>query len=853
MNRTLRNSIGPTVGLLLFTVAVFILHRQLQTYHYHDVELQLRQLPRENALLAFVLTILSYIVLTGYDFLALRYIKQPLSYGKVALASFLGYVFSNNIGLAALGATAVRFRLYSAWGISPIEIAKIVAFCILTFWIGVLTIGGLTFIVEPIPVPWQFHFPFLTLRPLGIIFLGIVAVYLVASAFRTKPFHFKQFDIALPSTGLSLAQITVSAVDWATAGSVLFVLLPPSPDLSYPNFLAVFLFAQVVGLISHVPGGLGVFETVVLIFLSPILPPPAILSSLVAYRLIYYLIPLAVGSLLLAGHELSYKYHHLQTVFGAIGKWMPELAPRMLALTTFVSGAILLFSGSTPAKHSRLSWIADFLPLPVLEISHFLGSVVGVCLLILARSLQRRLDIAYYLTLGLLTSGIVFSLLKGFDYEEALILSIMFLALLPCRRYFYRRASLLNQWFTWQWIAAIVLVLMCSASLVFFSYKHIEYSNELWWHFSVLNNAPRSLRAAVGVFIVILFVMIKRLLAPRPPMLSLPTTADLETARTIVNSQPSVLGNLALLADKYLFFNQDRTAFIMYAIQGRSWIALGDPIGATEKLPDLAWDFYDFCDRHGGWTVFYQVPSSNLSLYLDIGLMPLKIGEEARVRLDTFSLEGGSSRRKHFRNTRNKLQKTGYTFELRPREDVPSLLPSLKATSEAWLAHKNTREKGFSLGFFDDAYLLNFPVALIRTQSQIVAFANLWAGTGNDEFSVDLMRFHPDAPEGVMDYLFIELLLWGKERGYHWFNLGMAPLSGLEDRLHAPLWNRLAALVFRFGEHFYNFQGLRQYKEKFDPTWEPKYLACPGGLILPQVLANIASLTSGGTKGVISK
>lgn len=144
-------------------------------------------------------------------------------------------------------------------------------------------------------------------------------------------------------------------------------------------------------------------------------------------------------------------------------------------------------------------------------------------------------------------------------------------------------------------------------------------------------------------------------------------------------------------------------------------------------------------------------------------------------------------------------------------------------------------------------------MALVRRQDKLIAFANLLPGGGKEELSVDLMRFLPDAPHGVMDYLFVEIMLWGRKEGYKWFALGMAPLAGLEDRALAPLWNRLGAFVFRYGEHFYNFQGLRFYKDKFNPVWEPKYLAVPGGLALPKILADIAALIAGGVKEIFSK
>ena len=198
-------------------------------------------------------------------------------------------------------------------------------------------------------------------------------------------------------------------------------------------------------------------------------------------------------------------------------------------------------------------------------------------------------------------------------------------------------------------------------------------------------------------------------------------------------------------------------------------------------------------------------------------------------------------------------KKRNVAFEIVPVERVPLILPVIRDISDRWLNDKSVREKGFSMGRFDEAYLLNHPMALVHVDGQPVAFANVWCGGEKSELSVDLMRWTPAAPPGMMDYLFVQLMLWGRDEGYARFNVGMAPLSGLENRALAPLWARAGAFVFRFGEHFYNFRGLRQYKEKFDPIWEPRYLASPGGLALPRILTNVASLISGGLGGIVRK
>jgi phosphatidylglycerol lysyltransferase len=286
----------------------------------------------------------------------------------------------------------------------------------------------------------------------------------------------------------------------------------------------------------------------------------------------------------------------------------------------------------------------------------------------------------------------------------------------------------------------------------------------------------------------------------------------------------------------------------MYGVEGRSWIAMGDPVGPEDEKQELLWKFRELCDLHAGWPVFYEIQRQNLHRYLDLGLIPLKIGEQARVDLGSFSLEGGS--RKWMRKMQRKVEAEECGFSIEPAGPI---LPELRAISDSWLAEKKTREKGFSLGFFAEDYIRRFPVAVVRKEERAVAFANLWPSGTKEELSVDLMRHLPEAPAGVMDYIFVNLIVWGQEQGYRWFNLGMAPLAGLENRTLGTMWSRVGALTYRLGENFYNFQGLRQYKDKFDPVWEPMYIASPGGLALPRILTNLAALISGGLRGVISK
>jgi phosphatidylglycerol lysyltransferase len=852
MNRKIAEILGSLIGLVLFCAALWVLHHVLQNHHYHEIVAELRAIPFHRLALALMFTLFSYGALSCYDMLALRYIKHAIAYPRVAFTSFITYAVGHNLGFSLFTGGSIRYRLYTAWGLSTLEITSLITFGVITFWLGYLSAGATVFILRPLSIPTQITLPFGTTLPIGILFLLVLAAYFAWDVFIRKDIKIRGWHFAPPPIGITLSQVLIGFFDWVVASAALFILLPAATGLSYDRVLGIFLLSQIAGLASNVPGGLGVFESVFLLLAGPVASPPAVVGALLAFRIIYYLIPLSIAAISLASYEFVRRREQLKRLAKGVGRWVPIFAPQILSFTTFLSGVVLLFSGATPAVPERMIWLQKFFPLPVIEISHFLGSILGLGLILLARGLQRRVDAAYVFSGALLIGGIIVSLLKGFDYEEAIILSIMLLALLPSRQYFYRKSSLLGRTFSPVWIAAVMVVIISSLWLALFSYKHLNFSHQLWWQFSFEGgDAPRSLRAMAGVVALALAIAFARLLRPSAKSPGLPSREDLERVTPLIRQSPETMSHLALLGDKALLASRSGRAFIMYAVAGRSWVGLGDPVGAEYEWKELVWQFHEMCDRHGGWTVFYQVGDNHLPLYLDLGLSLLKLGEEARIEMANFSLEGSAN--KPMRHWHRKPESEGCTFEVVHPSDVPPLLPRVKIISDTWLGFKNTREKGFSLGFFKEDYLARLPLAVVRQKGEIVAFANLWAGECREEFSIDLMRHMPEAPAGVMDYLIIELMLWGKSQGYQWFNLGMAPLSGLDSRSVAPFWNQLGTFLFRHGEHFYNFQGLRNYKDKFKPKWEPRYLVSPGGAAVFRILANVAARISGGLTGVVTK
>jgi len=837
------------IGLTVFIAALEVLRLELRTVTWNALSGDVLSIPLPHLFLALGITAGNYLVLAGYDVLAFKYVGKSVALGRLIGVSMLAYAVAHNVGFAMLSGASVRYRFYTRWGVTAEELSRIVFSYSISFWLGLLTLGGFALAQSQLPGlgGWPGH---QYVPAAGWALMIVVAVFLVTTAVRRQPLRIYRWTLPLPSPRLAVAQLLTSVLDWSLAGAALYVLLPHT-DLTVLPFLGAYLVAVLLGMLSHVPGGVGVFEGLMVLLLAPYAPASQVLPALVVYRAVYYLLPLAIAMVALVVDEMIERRHHVARAGAWLRAVTREMTPQVLAIFTFLSGSVLLWSGATPASPGRLDFVDRLLPLGVVEGSHLIGSVTGAGLLILSQGLARRLDAAYYLTSILMVVGMAASLLKGFDYEEATLLLCVLLALRRAHPVFDRRAAIFETPLSTGWQAALMGSLAASIWLGFFAFKHVEYSNELWWQFELHGEASRFLRASVGASVVAILVGFARLLRYAPHEIDPPAPGDLRDAEAAIARQSATTPNLVFLADKAVLFDERREAFLMYGVQGRTWVALGDPVGRDEAMPGLIRSFVERCDDFGGVPVFYEIGPAHMHRYADFGFTFVKMGEEATMNLAGLTLAGG--RGKRYRQAMRRLERDGGVFRVAPVAEVPALMPQLRAVSDDWLRHKAGSEKGFSLGFFDEEYLRRFPVAIVERAGRIVAFGNLWPGADRVELSLDLMRYAEDAPPGVMEALLVHLAVWGQAEGYQRLALGMAPLSGFEASPVATLWNRVGAFLYQHGDAAYSFQGLRAFKEKFDPTWAPRYLAYPGGLRLPRILADTSALIAGGYRKLLLK
>lgn len=515
---------------------------------------------------------------------------------------------------------------------------------------------------------------------------------------------------------------------------------------------------------------------------------------------------------------------------------------------------MLLASGATPSEPVRFMRLLEVAPVYLVEASHFLSSILGLCLVLLAFGLRARLDAAWAATMLTLLIAAQLALLKGLNWEETAALVALTALLAPFRRAFPRAARLTRMEITPGWLFSAACAVVGVGLLGQWSFQHADYADMPWWRVMADADTARAIRAWAGAALALFAFGLWRLLATAAmPQVTGEADPDFGRVRAILAAaevaEPA--SNLALLGDKRFLFSTSGASFLMFGVRGRSWISLGPPVGRRDERSELLWRFRELADAHAARPGFYGLAAEDLPDIVELGFAIQKIGESATVPLETFTFQG--RKRGALRRAWRRAVEAGASFEVVSGPDAEALMPELQRISDEWLAHHAGGEKRFSMGGFAPAYVAEFPVALVREGGRPVAFATLWTTAARSTFSMDLMRYADAAPKNIMDYLFVELIAWGRAQGYEAFEFGMAPLAGLEDRPLAPMMSRVGRLLFERGEEIYNFRGVRRYKDKYDPLWQPRYMAAAHKWAIPILLADLGLLSSGGVAGLAKR
>lgn len=601
---------APTLlGIVLMVGAIYVVQKEFRHLNMKEVGRALHALPTQALVLSFIANILSYGVLTFYDRLATIYAGNRVSFARTAFASFCAYALAHNLGFAAVSGAAVRYRLYSHWGLSPAQIAKVIAFCSLTFGLGGMTLGGVIMFVEPRAVPWfGEHVPVAVLTAFGVLMWTIVAGYIFLST-RFPVLRLRGRVIELPGWRMALAQVALASVDVAITASIMYLLLPAAHGLSFLHYLAIYLGSYAAGLVANVPGGLGVFDTAVLVSLSPTyLPAPEVLSAILLFRLYYYIIPLFLSGAMFAGNEVLMRRGR-SLAGGEARLSAPDFALAASTGGVAICGAILLMVG-----------LADTRPDIVWLDPGYTCSILGAMLMVLAIGLSQRVTLAWFATILLLLAGAGITAVEDEPEWITAMLVIAALSIAPFRGGYYRQARVISHTMRPGTLLPLLGLLGSVAWLANFEPQVRSLARTSWWAVVASRHAPNSVRMALALAVLLLLSALWGVIRPgRVRPLAWNGASRLRYAGMGAIAPPDADG---------MVLGEAGRAALPFRRVGNLLLGLGDPAGAEGDRQSAVRRLRDLAQQEGRDIAVWRVGPELLRKYADLGLTPLPLGAD---------------------------------------------------------------------------------------------------------------------------------------------------------------------------------------------------------------------------------
>ncbi len=675
--KRLSGLLPPLLGLFLLVGAIYAVHNEFRHLSPARIRVTLGEIPAHALLLSAGFTVLSYFILSFYDRLAVAHVGRRLSFGRTAFAAFCSYVLSHNLGFAAISGAAVRFRLYGSWGLKPLEITRIIAFCSITYLLGACALIGGVLLLEPSALSaLNAHLPRGLMAVVGVAAWAVVLAYIVLSA-RLPSVRLWRWTVPLPGVQMAIAQVVVSALDVAATAAIAYALLPAGIGLSYPAFLAIYIACYSAGLLASVPGGLGVFDGAMVLGLSPFMPAADAVAAILVFRLYYYILPLFLAGLLFAGHELFLRGDSLLAARAGVERAAPprpSLAVRESEAdfsVTVATGAVILCGAmliATGLFHRAPDDLALLIPAlgpagpdglfggdavggftrGIEAIGDYVLSLIGAVLIGLAIGLSQRVTLAWGATLVFLSIAAALSALRGLPLEVPAVLILAALAIAPFRSSYYRHARVLSEPLAPATMAPLLLLVL---SLLILS--RLEPGGGVagargWLPLVLGAHVPTHQRVSTALAVLVGLVALGRLVRPGH-VSALPFSGEPATRWSQFASGEG-LGIDAHGADG-LMAGETGRALVAFRRERGLLIGLGDPLGAAADRVSAIWRLRDLALEEQRAPVFWRVGPELLPVYADLGLVSWPLdetntlflccaaerGEQLLARLETVS------------------------------------------------------------------------------------------------------------------------------------------------------------------------------------------------------------------------
>ncbi|MBW1605992.1 bifunctional lysylphosphatidylglycerol flippase/synthetase MprF [Lactobacillus sp. Sy-1] len=772
-------------------------------------------------IIMLVLGLVAVLPMLIYDFTIVKFLPGKFNPFYILKTGWITNSFTNILGLGGLIGASLRANFYNE-NAKPKEIlyaiSKIALFLLAGLstycWISLIMIFG--FDMDGI---LSNYWPFLFA---GALYFPIV--FIITRVNNSAFFE----DLTLRR---EVTLILGSCLEWGSCAG-LFIIIGSlmHVDVNMASVFPLFIIANVMGVIGMTPGGLGGFDLTIttgLILLG--VDKPQTLVWLALYRIFYYVIPFIIA-LILFIHDYGKRINEFlddipKTVF-------QRTAQLLMTCFLYFSGIMLLLSITLPNVVLVNSFYLSFEPYTFYFLNQLSTIIVAFILIGLARGYGSRVYRAFWPTLVVLLIAICNTLWKESFPVNMSILSIVLLLLLWASKGSLYRSRLSYSW--GQRIMDVIIFTFTFTAYTFLGVYNRFHHNFRHGPFKGFFQQPNAylfpsqqvwFAGFLGLLAasLILVIIYRYFSTKENDWLDQPFNA--ERIRSIIDEfGGNEVSHLAFVRDKQIYFysedDQDQV-FFMFKRKANKLVIMGEPVGNKTKFSNAIDQFMIDADKIGLSLVFYEVGEKFTMILHEKGFDFTKAGEEGMVELSKFTLVGKKHRGE--RALMHKFERDGYEFSIVNPPFDDQFMDELKTISDQWL--NGNSEKGFSLGYFDPYYLNQAPIAIMKNKDgRVVAFANIMPTGEHEVTSIDLMRSSDDAPSGIMDGIFINLFQYSLENKYQYFNLGMAPLSNVGRSRFSFIDEKIANLVYKYGQSFYSFQGLRSYKEKYVNVWVPRYI-----------------------------
>lgn len=820
------------VAFSIFLISAWKLKSELASINFKDVYNVIQNRSFTSIAVLVGVSLLGIWILSLYDLVLVRSQKLKVPLLKTIKMSWIINSLNTLIGFGGIIGSTIRYNYFQNYTTNEkekTELKKSISLLLLSMITG---IGVLSILVVSNVFSASYLLEQKPVLKIGLFVLAALLPIFLIVTIAKPPVASDRF--------LSLKYTCVSVLDYLFVGIVMFLALRfVDVHVSFWQMESVFIIATIAGLISMVPGGLGAFDVVFLLGMThqfDIKEGPVLLA-LVFYRLAYYILPFFFG-LVLSVSELQLlvkdKFNadnnfiiftkEFGTIVVDITKKRVQTLMRWFILVIFAVGSLyflqdaifgLFYIATEESNRFLLFFSVLYTVISVYMLPNYMGVYYG--------SKEAYKNLFLMLGIILLCQTVLFSTIL---FVESFVFTFIFgVVLYLSRNTFNNHLTIRYRREKFIWLFTLMFLFFVLDSTYYTAeYFKLNLFRELIIYPLIFS----------AIWFIYLYVNRYRLrhkytfscLVEEENMSDNPD----DFKEIIETFEGNNLANLGFLPSNQVLVDKELSTAAIFKENSYYILMLGDPVGNKENFFPFIKKIHDYATSIGKELIFYQTTTENIHIYTEFNYTLFNLGEEGELDVTTFKTSGNKG--KVFRQLLNKQEQEELSFQIEP--STPELLKEIKPVSDEWLGIR--KEMTFSLGNFDEDYLLKQDIATLRDKNnRVIAFASMMPAYVDGKISVDLIRWKEHPSIQMMDLLYLDLILWAKENGYAIFNLGMAPLSSTFEKSNGLL-GTVTTSIYHNSSSLYSFKGLRNYKNKYKPNWQPRYLVYPRRLLVSQAL-----------------